>query len=151
LTSGGFSSTSLNELLSRGVSMFGADRFMLDGPDVAVPARLSSALAMTLHELCTNAVKYGSLSVDRGTVEIRWDVELVGTRRWLSLRWRESGGPIVQEPLKKGYGSKLIRRATATEPGSMVEHRFDRDGVTCDMRFPLDDGLLQNASQRVSG
>jgi len=145
LTSRGFSDTSLRDLLLRGVSMFGADRFVLEGLDVAIPARLSSALAMTLHELCTNAVKYGSLSVDQGTVMIRWEVALIGTRRWLSLSWRECGGPIVKEPSKRGYGSKLIKRATATESGSLVEHRFQPDGVQCDMRFPLDNGLIQNA------
>lgn len=145
LTSRGFSDTSLRDLLSRGVSMFGANRFVLNGPDVAVPARLSSALAMTLHELCTNALKYGSLSADQGSVEVRWEVEEVGSRRWLSLSWRELGGPIVQKPLKNGYGSKLIKRATAIETGSSVEHRFETDGVQCDMRFPLDEGLIQNA------
>lgn len=145
LTSRGFADTSLRDLLLRGVSMFGANRFVLDGRDVAVPARLSSALAMTLHELCTNALKYGSLSVDKGSVEVRWEVEEAGSRRWLFLSWREVGGPTVEKPVKNGYGSKLIKRATAIETGSSVEHRFESDGVKCDIRLPLDEGLIQNA------
>lgn len=143
LTTSGWSGSSLKDLILRGVSMFGAEKFVLDGSDITVPARLASALAMTLHELCTNAVKYGSLSVPTGKVEVHWRVESDGARHFLSLSWREAGGPAVQTPAYKGYGSKLIQRATATEAGATVAHRFDPDGVSCDMRLPLDDGLVR--------
>ena len=110
---------------------------------MSVPPRVASALAMTFHELCTNAVKYGSLSVPEGVVKIQWSIETIGARHWLALSWRESGGPLVKTPSQTGYGMKLITRAAAVEAGSSVKHQFEPGGVTCKIRVPLDEGLVR--------
>jgi PAS domain S-box-containing protein len=143
LTSTGWSNTSLRELIEKAILTFNPERFMLDGPDVAVKPGLASALAMTFHELCTNAMKYGGLSVPEGSVSIRWDTEMVGTRPWLALSWRELNGPHIKPPTRTGYGLKLITRAAATEAGATVKHRFEPEGVTCDIRLPLDESLVR--------
>jgi PAS domain S-box-containing protein len=143
LTSSEWSGSPLKELIQRAISMFTADRFVLDGPEILIPARIASALAMTFHELCTNAVKYGSLSVPEGKVNIHWSSESIGTRRWLVLSWKESGGPPAKPPLKSGYGLKLIKRAAAVEAGATVEHQFEPDGVRCEIRLPVDEGLVR--------
>jgi PAS domain S-box-containing protein len=143
LTSSGWSASPLRELIERAIATFNPERFVLDGSDVTVPPRVASALAMTFHELCTNAVKYGCLSVPEGTVNIRWSIETTGTRHWLALSWKESGGPLTKPPTQLGYGLKLITRAAATEAGATVDHRFEPEGVRCEIRLPLDEGLIR--------
>lgn len=142
LIDGSLTGSSLEELIKRAVSTFDLSRFAATGPEIAAPARAASALAMTLHELCTNAAKYGSLSKRDGSVEINWSVETTGAQHWLALSWRELNGPPVEQPTRLGFGSRLIRRATASETGASVDHRFDPDGVKCHIRLPLDDGLI---------
>jgi PAS domain S-box-containing protein len=143
LTNNAWSGSSLRELIQRALSIFSPDRFVLSSPDISVPSRIASALAMTLHELCTNAVKYGSLSGREGRVHIQWEVETIGTRRWLSLSWKEVGGPPTQKPERTGYGLRLITRAAAVEPGATVDHQFAPDGVSCEIRLPIDEGLVR--------
>ena len=74
---------------------------------------MSLALAMALHELATNAVKYRALSNKVGVVEVSWTVQNGATPPRLSLRWTESGGPPVKAPQRRGFGSRLIERSLA--------------------------------------
>ncbi|MFD0857826.1 PAS domain-containing protein [Roseovarius aquimarinus] len=96
------------------------ERITLDGPDVAITAEAAQSLAMVLHELATNAGKYGALSGTEGRVSITWQVEEIAGAPALSLTWRETGGPSITEPERQGFGSVLMRTmidaAFATEP-----------------------------------
>jgi PAS domain S-box-containing protein len=109
LTREGWSTAQLRELVEHVLETFGSNRFIVDGPPLSVQPRIASALAMTLHELCTNAAKYGSLSTPQGVVNVRWATTTEGARRWLDLFWNESGGPLVTTPSRSGFGLKLIK------------------------------------------
>ncbi|MBW6530408.1 PAS domain S-box protein [Sphingomonas sp. RRHST34] len=106
------------------------DRFDIAGPDVMLPPRTSVSLALALHELCTNAVKYGALSNDSGRVAVSWSIVGEAPGR-LRLIWQESGGPPVSAPSARGFGSRLIERALAAELEAPVELIFLPGGVRC--------------------
>ncbi|WP_336808373.1 PAS domain-containing protein [Fulvimonas yonginensis] len=108
------------------------DRLHAQGPAVWLPPRHALAFAMVLHELCTNAVKYGALSNDSGQVNIDWTVNDL-----LHLRWTESGGPPVRPPSGRGFGSRLIERGLRHEIGGQVDLRFAPGGVVCTIEAPL--------------
>lgn len=108
----------------------GRRRFLLDGPPARINARAALALSMTLHELCTNAAKYGALSAPDGRVTIRWRLD----GRRFRLDWTEAGGPPVAEPDRAGFGSQLIRTALAGEVAGTAELAFPPEGA----RFSLD-------------
>jgi two-component sensor histidine kinase len=98
---------------------------------------MALALAMALQELATNAVKYGALSNDTGEIAIEWG--LAGTKAppCLHLRWEESGGPPVQVPKRRGFGTRLIERSLALDLEGDVEIRFAPTGVVCTVNAPL--------------
>jgi PAS domain S-box-containing protein len=108
-------------------------RLKLDGPDLLLPPKTSVSLAMAIHELATNAVKYGSFSGEDGTVAIRWRAE----DGRLKLEWRESGGPPVTAPAKRGFGSRMIERGLAAELGGKVRIDFEPEGVVCTVDAPM--------------
>jgi PAS domain S-box-containing protein len=111
-------------------------RIHLSGEDVILGANQALLLAMTLHELATNAVKYGALSCDSGRVSVSWQVRGHGEDRKLCLEWRESGGPHVGMPTRKGFGSTLIERALQQEQGrSGID--FRPEGVICNLEIRL--------------
>ncbi|SDA21642.1 Two-component sensor histidine kinase, contains HisKA and HATPase domains [Methylobacterium sp. UNC378MF] len=115
------------------------ERFRLDGPDIELPPRYVLALGMTLHELTTNAAKYGALSVETGRVDIAWRVATgeSGARR-LVIEWRETGGPPVSEPRRRGYGTRLINGGVSHELGGKVRLDFEAPGLRCTVDVPLD-------------
>jgi two-component sensor histidine kinase len=115
----------------------GSDRIAVEGPPVLIPAEKATALAMTFHELATNAAKYGALSTASGCVSLRWRVASAGGPDELSVEWRERGGPPVSPPERRGFGSRLVERALAHELGASVELTFDRAGVACSIRAQL--------------
>jgi two-component sensor histidine kinase len=94
---------------------------------------------MTVHELTTNAAKYGALSIETGRVDIAWRVVTgeSGARR-LAMEWRESGGPPVQEPRRRGYGTRLINGGVTQELGGTVRLAFEPAGLRCMIDVPLD-------------
>jgi PAS domain S-box-containing protein len=143
LTQSGWTKASVAEIVSIATSMFGERRFRIAGADLEVGPSLATALGMTLHELCTNAIKYGALSVDVGHVEVTWGSETLGERKVMNLEWREIGGPAVTQPAEYGFGLNLITRATATGIGSNVAHVFHPDGVRCTIRLPIDEGFIR--------
>ena len=108
------------------------------GPDLALTAAETQALAMVLHELVTNAVKYGALSTADGRVSVNWERRSGedGAPR-LTMAWRENGGPPTIAPTRPGYGTSLIRGLIPHELGGVVELVFATDGVRCDIEFPL--------------
>ena len=111
----------------------GQSRFIVSGPQLRLPPRLALSIAMALHELGTNAVKYGSLSQEGGTVKITWSVVKEAETRLL-LRWSENGGPPVTQPTRTGFGSRLIERSLARELAGEVQLLFEPTGVVCSDR-----------------
>jgi two-component sensor histidine kinase len=108
-------------------------RFTLEGMPLRLPPKHALALGMAFHELATNAAKYGALSNDTGHVRLAWTV---GGGR-LRLAWREHGGPPVQPPARRGFGSRLIERGLAHELDGRVRLDYARDGVVCAIDMPL--------------
>jgi two-component sensor histidine kinase len=119
--------------IRRVLGVFGCeDRFVLTGPEVALGARATLALALILHELGTNAVKYGALSNATGMVALDWQQSDGGR---LTLAWQERGGPPVTPPTRRGFGSKLLQMGLAGTGGSAVH--YAADGVRAVMHADL--------------
>ncbi|HYF54359.1 MAG TPA: PAS domain S-box protein [Salinarimonas sp.] len=111
----------------------GQGRFDLSGPPVRLTPAMALSIAMALHELATNAAKYGALSGEAGRVAVAWQVE----DDVLTLAWRESGGPLVERPSRRGFGTRLIERGLASELKGEVQLRYEPTGVVCLMTAPL--------------
>jgi PAS domain S-box-containing protein len=110
----------------------------IDGPDVTLSPTVTQAVAMALHELVTNAVKYGALSSPSGHVSVNWRQPVGGEVTGVKIEWRESGGPPVVRPAKTGYGTSLIREMIPHELGGAVDLAFVSDGVCCQIEVPLE-------------
>jgi two-component sensor histidine kinase len=97
---------------------------------------MALALAMALQELATNAVKHGALSNALGEIRLTWNVDHDEPAR-LHLRWEESGGPLIQAPTRRGFGSRLIERSLAHDLGGTARIAFPSTGVVCIVDAPL--------------
>jgi two-component sensor histidine kinase len=106
------------------------------GPKIRVPPRMALALAMVLQELATNAVKYGALSNSTGTIRMTWRVDGTAPAR-LHFQWEESGGPPVQAPARRGFGTRLIERSLAQELDGDVRIEYAPAGVICTVDAPI--------------
>jgi PAS domain S-box-containing protein len=111
------------------------DRVVIDGPETPLDPGNALLLAMALHELGTNAVKYGALSTLAGRIKVVWTLEC-GARNVLKLRWQESGGPPVRQPERQGFGSRMIERALKGRQGA-VQFDFAPDGLVCLLEVAL--------------
>jgi PAS domain S-box-containing protein len=111
----------------------GHKRLNFDGEDFRLHPRSAIALSMALHELATNALKYGALSAEGGLVSVCWSARDERFR----LRWEESGGPIVVAPKRKGFGSRMIEQALAIELQGDVRIEYLQSGVVCTIDAPL--------------
>jgi two-component sensor histidine kinase/PAS domain-containing protein len=118
----------------------GGHRFIVNGPAVRLPPSLALTLALSFHELVTNAAKYGALSNERGAVTISWQIVDAPGEPLLKLRWEEQDGPPVQPPDRSGFGSELIRRSLAAEAGGAVTIDYAATGVVCVMETPIPRG-----------
>jgi two-component sensor histidine kinase len=112
-------------------------RFMLIGPPVELAADLAVPVGMALHELTTNAVRHGALSVPTGNVQVRWDVIPTEGGRRLHLEWREFGGPPIRAPQHQGFGSTLLRQVLPMQCKAEVEIAYDTAGLRFCMDAPL--------------
>lgn len=112
-------------------------RFDTSGPRVRLSPRMSLSLTMALHELSTNAMKYGALSNETGRIVLTWRIRGEGAARRLLLCWEERGGPPVAPPTRRGFGSRLLERGLASELAGEVQLTFDSRGLTCEMDIPL--------------
>jgi two-component sensor histidine kinase len=112
-------------------------RFMLIGPPVELSADLAVPVGMALHELTTNAICYGALSVPGGHVEVRWSVDEAEGVRELHLEWRERGGPPVSAPQHQGFGTTLLQRILPMQCKAEVEVQYDPEGLRFRMQAPL--------------
>jgi PAS domain S-box-containing protein len=114
------------------------ERVVIQGPAVDLPARYAINLGLVLHELVTNAAKYGALSVPSGHVKLTWTiVRHPGRPAQLRLHWSESGGPPVEKPKHQGFGSRLIRRSIEGELAGYIVINFAPAGVSYDVSVPL--------------
>ena len=138
LTREAWDSAGLKDVVHDALAPFGIDsersgRFRIEGPNVRLSPNVALALALGLHELATNAVKYGALSNDTGSVHLVWDRQ-GGT---LHLTWEERDGPLVAPPTRRGFGSRLIQRGLAQEVDGTVELAYPPEGVRCTMTVRL--------------
>ncbi|KQP31869.1 hypothetical protein ASF49_10615 [Methylobacterium sp. Leaf104] len=115
----------------------GSERLRLAGPFVQVGSKAALSLALMVHELATNAAKYGALSCPEGTVAVTWTVEADGPESMLTLSWRERGGPAVAPPKRRGFGSRLIERGLAGAVGGSVRTTYESVGLVCELTAPL--------------
>jgi two-component sensor histidine kinase len=116
----------------------GDERVVLNGPDVKLPARYAINLGLVLHELVTNAAKYGALSNNAGHLDVTWSVDGSPDRpQQLRIHWTETGGPPVAPPKRQGFGSRLIRRSIEGELGGYMVLNFAEAGVSYDISVPL--------------
>jgi PAS domain S-box-containing protein len=114
----------------------GEGRIRTSGPDIILSARQALSLALALHELATNAVKYGALSTPTGTIDVTWDCS-AGNDPVLQFMWRESGGPVVAGPTRRGFGSRLIESTLSADFGGSVMIEYLPAGVICRFESPL--------------
>ncbi|MCW2351313.1 MULTISPECIES: sensor histidine kinase [unclassified Sphingobium] len=113
-------------------------RVHLDGRDFTIAPQTAVSLSMIIHELCTNAVKYGALSVPEGHIDLSWTIEdEEEDYRLIDLRWEERGGPPVQQPANRGFGSRLIEHGFSTERASGVVIDFRPTGLLCTIKAKL--------------
>jgi PAS domain S-box-containing protein len=113
----------------------GPRRITLDGPPIDLSEHTAGGLALAAHELATNAVKYGALSVPEGEVVISWSVTLRGDAKKVALEWRETGGPPVTPPGKPGFGTRVVQQSVAHEPGAQVTLDYKAQGLHCRFEF----------------
>lgn len=111
--------------------------FRTSGPSVRIRPKAALALSLALHELATNAAKYGALSAEQGHVEITWEIEPARQGERLRLRWSEHGGPPVEAPEKTGFGSRLVKHGLAAEFEGDVQIEFGPGGLVCAVDAPL--------------
>ena len=137
LTAESWHGARIADVVSSAMAPFESTRrpqILRSGPPVWVSAPRALALSMALHELATNAVKYGALSQPEGQVRIRWRRTRANE---LVLEWVEQGGPQVEPPTRSGFGTRLLERSLARELDGAVEFRFAPEGVSCEIRFPI--------------
>jgi PAS domain S-box-containing protein len=129
----------LTELVRHQLAPYTTDaNTTVSGPDVMLTAAATQAVAMVLHELVTNAAKYGALSSPNGRVSVHWDPLSGGGTPTLAIAWRETGGPPIAPSVQSGYGTSLIRDLIPHELGGRVDLVIAPDGVRCTIVIPLD-------------
>lgn len=114
------------------------DRVRITGPDVPLSPRLAVVMSMIVHEMATNAAKYGALSNESGTVKLDWEVVTNSHKPTLHLTWIETGGPAIAKPVHRGFGSRLIERSTRDQLGGEATVDFLPGGVVFTLTCILD-------------
>jgi two-component sensor histidine kinase/CheY-like chemotaxis protein len=109
------------------------DKIVTSGPAISLQPSVAQTLALALHELATNAAKYGALSVNGGTLNLTWEVQ----PRTLMLEWKEAGGPPAPHPSTRGFGMKLIGTSIDQQLSGKVEFDWDTPGLRCAISIPL--------------
>ncbi|HKA75574.1 MAG TPA: PAS domain S-box protein [Pseudolabrys sp.] len=146
-------SADLRELLSGSLAPYaggGFERIVLRGEDVILRPRAVLTLAMAVHELTTNAAKYGALSVPGGRIEINWQPERAKNGHpVLRISWIEQGGPSVAEPAQRGFGSKLIEGSVAAELGGTARLGFEPQGLHCEIVIPLETATVDFRAKKA--
>lgn len=145
LARGGWEGASLREVIERTLKAYAMDsdgaagRVSAEGAPVQLAPNVTVTLNLALHELATNAAKYGALSVPDGHVEVTWMLERRARDETpvVAIVWRERGGPPVRPPQHRGFGSRLLEQGLVRESGGQVRLDFAPTGVVCRIRLPL--------------
>jgi two-component sensor histidine kinase len=127
----------LRALVEGALAPYQREQVEVDGPDALLEPKAAQVFSMVLHELATNAAKYGALSRRSGRLTVAWELESRAGARQLSLYWAEQGGPAVAEPQRSGFGSKLIRQAVAYELDGEAQLEYRPEGLRCTLVVPL--------------
>ena len=133
LTLRAWTGANLTDVVMRALDAFTPAQVKISGTAIDVSPKHALALSLALHELATNASKYGALSCPDGRVSVQWGVQ-EGT---LQLDWEESGGPPVAPPTQKGFGSRLLEELVARDLGGDTKLDFDVSGVRCGITASL--------------
>jgi two-component system, chemotaxis family, CheB/CheR fusion protein len=110
----------------------------LTGPPVPLSADMAQNIGLAVHELATNALKYGALSVPDGRLLISWSVQFEGGQKWVTLNWRERDGPRIAAPTRRGFGHVIIDGMVAQSLNGRATLDFASDGLNWQLSFPLD-------------
>ncbi|NJM35279.1 MAG: sensor histidine kinase [Rhodomicrobium sp.] len=147
LVNDNWSGTSLRALIERQIGIFSdldTGRIRIDGADISITAVAVQNLGLAFHELATNALKYGSLSMPEGLVQVGWQIDTASKREQeaasggeLRLIWQETGGPIVKQLGETGFGRVLLEQVVGRALDGIVTLDFAPSGVICTMRLPL--------------
>jgi PAS domain S-box-containing protein len=140
LTDDYWPTASLGDMLKREIAPFddpAAQRITLHGPPVDLSAELAVPVGMAVHELASNAVKHGALSVQTGQVAVSWAVVDEHSRRTLHLEWVETGGPPLGGPARSGFGTTLLQRVLPKQCNAEVELAFEEAGLRFHLTAPL--------------
>ncbi len=140
LTSGSWKAASLRDIVRGSIEAtagLDASRVVLAGPKVPLPPQISVSLAMIVHELSTNAIKYGALSVPEGRVDMTWTIEPQASYRRLNIVWAETGGPPIDRPERGGFGLRLIESGLSSHLPSAAMVDFRAEGLRCTIEATL--------------
>ena len=129
---------SLEEIVRRELAPYLADNAEIGGPRVTLKAEAAQALGMVLHELATNAAKYGAFSKPGGRLSLQWRWLRNGSAGRLAIEWQEFGGPPVREPTQPGYGTSIVRELIPFELGGTADLDFAANGLRCRLEIPAD-------------
>lgn len=132
-------SVSLDELARKQLASFidaGSSRLNIEGPELFINAEAAQTIGLALHELATNAAKYGALSVPAGKIVIRWVVQ-DGDDPHLNVQWSEADGPFISAPSRKGFGHIVVDEMTSRSLGAVVSLEFPPTGLVWNLRVPV--------------
>jgi two-component system CheB/CheR fusion protein len=137
--------TSLRELITTELAPYvrRGDNLTIDrdSADIGLTPKAGLAFAMAIHELASNAAKYGALSTPAGRLTVMWETKGDGAGQTLDLTWTETGGPTVQQPSRRGFGTTLIERSLSHEFDATVNREFLPTGLRCTFEIPLTDEI----------
>jgi two-component sensor histidine kinase len=139
LSRAGWESADFRSILGEVFAPYQSDgnaQVRLEGRSIRLPPQRALLLAMVMHELATNAAKYGALSVATGALKVTWNVTN-GNGQRLVIEWQETGGPKVKPPQRRGFGSRLAERAIKNELNGAAQIVFAPDGLHCKFEIPL--------------
>lgn len=124
------------------------EQVRIAGPQIRLQSKAAEILVLAIHELATNAIKYGALSEASGHVEVRWRIE-GGEHQTLAFNWRERGGPVVQPPQRQGFGTEMLERTLAFELKAKSVLDFAPKGFSCSIVIPLTNRLVLSAGKEA--
>jgi two-component sensor histidine kinase len=135
LTHSDWSGASLHRIVAGELESF-ADRAEIDGPDIVLEPAAAQSLALIIHELATNALKHGALSTEKGRVQVTWSI-IDKDKPYFRFRWRETDGPVVQPPMRKGFGRTLLETSVSGASDAKPILNYAADGFSYEFEAPL--------------